>query len=108
MTDLLEQARCLWVKVQDGEGAALGVELEGVTDAAVVAGATPLAKGCRGATPHQWLQELHLLEGPRCPQHRDLGLVLKAEGEGLVGQQRSPAREGRVQAMDRVTQIFQQ
>src|SRR6266705_2976079 len=50
--DLLEKARCLGVKVQDGEGAALGVELKSVTDAAVVAGATPLAEGGRGATPH--------------------------------------------------------
>jgi hypothetical protein len=106
--DLFENARRLGVEVQDGEGAALGLELEGVADAAVIAGLTPLAEGCRGAAPHQRLQELLLFEGPRRTQHRELGLVSEAKGEGLVGHQRSPARERRAQAMDRVTQIFQQ
>src|SRR6266704_997269 len=40
--------------------------------------------------------------------HWDLDLVLEAEGEGLVGHQRAPARKGRAQAMDRVTEIVQQ
>src|SRR5262249_2755182 len=106
--DLLENTRRLRVEVQNGEGTALGVELEGITDAAVVAGPTPLAEACRGAAPHQRLQELLLLEGPRRPQHRDLGLVLEAQGEGLVGHQRAPAYKGRAQAMDRITEIFQQ
>src|SRR5262249_21462852 len=35
--DLLENTRRLRVEVQNGEGTALGVELEGITDAAVVA-----------------------------------------------------------------------
>jgi hypothetical protein len=106
--DLLENARRLWVEVKDGEGAALGLELEGVTDVAVVAGLTPLAEGCWGAALDQRLQELLLFEDPRRAQHRQLSLVLEAEGEGLVGHQRSPAREGRAQAMDRVTEVFQQ
>ena len=106
--DLLENARRLWVEVQDGEGAALGLELEGIADAAVVAGPAPLAEGCWGAAPHQRLQELLLFEDPRRTQHRELGLVLEAQGEGLVGHQRSTAREGRAQAVDRVTEIFQQ
>jgi hypothetical protein len=96
----------LWVEVQDGEGATFGLELEGVADA-LAAGLTP-AEGCWGAALHQRLQELLLFEGPRRTQHRELGLVLEAEGEGLVGHQRSPAREGRAQAMDRVTETFQQ
>jgi hypothetical protein len=94
--------------VKDGEGTALGLELEGGADAAVVAGLTPLAEGCWGAALHQRLQELLLFEDPRRTQHRDLGLVLEAEGEGLVGHQRSPARKGRAQAMDCVTKICQQ
>src|SRR2546425_4524870 len=106
--DLLEQARGLGVEVLDGEGATLGVELKGMTDAAVVAGAPPLAEGGRGAAPHQRLQELLLVEDPRGTQHRELGLVWEAEGQGLVGHQRSSAREGRVQAMDRVTELFQE
>src|SRR5262249_979392 len=56
--DLLEKPRRLRVEVQHGEGTALGVELEGMTDAAIVAGLTPLAEACRGAAPHQRLQEL--------------------------------------------------
>src|SRR5207302_7343396 len=83
--DLFEKARRLWVEVQDGEGAALGLELEGVTDAVVVAGLTPLAEGCWGAALYQRLQKLLLFEDPRCTQHRELGLVSEAEGEGLVG-----------------------
>ena len=106
--DLLENARRLGVEVQDGEGAALGLELEGVTDAAVVAGLTPLAEGCWGAALHQRPQELLLFEDPRRTQHRELSLVSEAEGEGLVGHQRAPARKGRAQAMDRVTEIVQQ
>src|SRR5262245_51331426 len=106
--DLFENARRLGIEVQDGEGATLGLELEGVTDAAVVAGLTPLAEGCWGAALHQRLQELLLFEDPQRTPHRDLGFVLEAQGEGLVGQQRAPAREGRAQTMDRVTEIFQQ
>ena len=83
--ELFENARRLGVEVQNGEGAALGLELEGVTDAAVVAGLTPLAEGCWGAALHQRLQKLLLFEDPRRPQHRELGLVSEAEGEGLVG-----------------------
>ena len=94
--------------MQDGEGAALGLELQGITDAAVVAGLTPLAEGGWGAALHQRLQELLLFEDPRRTQHREPGLILEAKGERLVGQQRSPAREGRAQAMDRVTETFQQ
>src|SRR5262245_45613453 len=106
--DLLENARRLWVEGQDREGAALGLELEGVTDAAVVAGLTPLAEGCWGATLQQRLQELLLFEDPRRTQHRELGVVSEAEGEGLVGHQRPAARERRAQAMDCVTEVFQQ
>jgi len=98
----------LGVEVQDGEGAALGLELEGVTDAAVVAGLTPLAEGCWGAALKQRLQELLLFEDPWRTQHWEPGVVLEAEGEGLVGHQRSPAHERRAQAMDRITEIFQQ
>jgi hypothetical protein len=106
--DLFENARRLGIEVQDREGVTLGLELEGITDAAVVAGLTPLAKGGWGAALHQRLQELLLFVDPRRTQHWELGLVSEAQGEGLAGHQRPPARERRAQAMDRVTEIFQQ
>jgi hypothetical protein len=107
VADLLEKARGFRIKVQDGGGSALGLELEGVTDTAVVVGLTPLAEGSWSAARHQWPQKLLLFEGTRRTQHRQLGLVCEAEGEGLVRHQRAPTGKGRAKAVDRIPGIFQ-
>src|SRR5207253_2608618 len=105
--DLFKYARCCRVEVKDRKEAALSLDLEAISDSAVVAGLTPHAEGGRRAAIDQRLEEPRLFKGLLGGQHRDTGLVGETEGDRLIGHQCTAARERRPNAMNCEAKIFQ-
>src|SRR5262249_738085 len=105
--DLLKYTLLSGVKVQNGKGAILGLDLQSVADRSVVQSFPPLAKCRRPATSNQGLEKLVLFVRALRARHGDLGLVLEADANRPFGYECATACEWRVYTMSRVAEAFQ-
>jgi len=84
------------------------LDLKGIANSAIVPGLTPQTERRLCAALDQRAEKPLLFEGVSRAYDRDLGVVWKAEGDRLVGHERTAACERCAKPMHCVAQIFQQ
>jgi hypothetical protein len=105
--DTLKYALLSGVKVQNGKGAILGLDLQSIADRPVVQSFSPLAKCRRSATSDQGLEKLLLFVRALRARHGDLGLVWEEDANWPFGYECATACEWRVYTMSCVAEAFQ-